>query len=104
VLVGPAALLARRGVLVRELDVVPHARTQSLGLRQGPLQRRLGLASVHQDTTPGPVNASAAHRPAAEARALVDAEVERARVSRSLARPDRWMSPPSGPATPTVTR
>ncbi|HET8616284.1 MAG TPA: PH domain-containing protein, partial [Actinomycetales bacterium] len=30
VLVGPRVLLARRGVVVRELDVVPHARTQSL--------------------------------------------------------------------------
>ena len=36
------ALLMRRGRLRRRLDVVPHARTQSCGLVQGPLQRRSG--------------------------------------------------------------
>jgi putative membrane protein len=97
-------LVTRTGRFTRVTDVVLHEKLQSVRLRQGLVQRRLGLASVHLDTTPGPVNASAAHRPAAEARAMVDAEVERARVSRSLARPDRWMSPPTGPATPTVTR
>jgi putative membrane protein len=97
-------LVTRTGRFTRVTDVVLHEKLQSVRMRQGPLQRRLGLASVHLDTTPGPVSSSAAHRPAPEARALVDAEVERARVSRSLARPDRWMSPPSDPATPTVTR
>jgi putative membrane protein len=97
-------LVTRTGRFTRVTDVVLHEKLQSVRLRQGVLQRRLGLASVHLDTTPGPVRASAAHRPAGEARALVDAEVERARVSRSHARPDRWMSAPGDPATPTVTR
>src|SRR5690606_27431748 len=34
------ALLLRRGRLVKILDVVPHERTQSLGINQGPWQRR----------------------------------------------------------------
>jgi putative membrane protein len=97
-------LVTRTGRFTRVTDVVLHEKVQSVRLTQGPVQRRLGLASVHLDTTPGPVNATAAHRPAAEARALVDAEVARARVARAAARPDRWMSPPAGSAAPTVTR
>jgi putative membrane protein len=97
-------LVTRTGRFTRVTDVVLHEKVQSVRLTQGPVQRRLGLASVHLDTTPGPVNATAAHRPAGAARALVDAEVARARVARAAARPDRWMSPPGGSAAPTVTR
>ena len=61
--------VTRRGRFRRETDVVLHERVQSVRLTQGPLQRRLGLATVHLDTSPGPVHATAAHRPAAEARA-----------------------------------
>ncbi len=97
-------LISRSGRLTRVLDVVLHEKVQSVRLSQGLVQRRLGLATVHLDTTPGPVKASAAHRLAGEARVLVDAEVERARVSRAAAAPDRWMSPPGGGAAPIVTR
>jgi putative membrane protein len=94
--------VARRGRLRREIDIVPHARLQSARLTQGPLQRRLGLATVHLDTTPGPVHPTAAHRGAAEARRLLDDEVDRARQARSTAPPERWMSLPEGPPPPTV--
>lgn len=94
--------VARRGRLRRETDIVPHARLQSARLTQGPLQRRLGLASIHLDTTPGPVRPTAAHRGADEARRLLDAEVERARLARSSAPPERWMSLPEGRPPPTV--
>ncbi len=97
-------LVTRRGRLTRVTDVVLHEKVQSVRLAQGPVQRRLGLASVHLDTTPGPVTATAAHRDQHEARALVDAEVERARVSRASARPDRWMTSPEPARPPTVQR
>ena len=97
-------LVSRSGRLTRVLDIVLHEKVQSVRLRQGMVQRRLGLATVHLDTTPGPVTARAAHREARGARALVDAEVERARVSRAAAGPDRWMSPPGGDPAPIVTR
>jgi putative membrane protein len=35
--------------------IVPEARIQSIGLRQGPLLRALRLASVRLDTVAGPV-------------------------------------------------
>lgn len=96
--------VARRGRWRRETDVVPHARVQSARLSQGPLQRRLGLATVHLDTTPGPVTATAAHREAADARRLLDAEVALARQARGRSVPERWMRPPEPPASSTVGR
>jgi putative membrane protein len=97
-------LVTRRGRFTRVTDVVLHEKVQSVRLVQGPLQRRLGLASVHLDTTPGPVSAAAPHRDAAEARRLVDAEVALARAARAAAGPDRWMRTPVAPGAPTVTR
>ena len=94
--------VARRGRLRRETDIFPHEKLQSVRLSQGVLQRRLGLATLHLDTTPGPVLVSAAHRDEQEARHMLDAAVELARRARATVRPDRWMRPPAPPATPTV--
>ena len=83
--------VSRRGRFRRETDVVPHERTQSLRLAQGWLQRRLGLATVHLDTTPGPVHVVAAHRAASQARAIVESEVVLARSARAGDRTELWM-------------
>lgn len=93
VLVTRTALLARRGVVVRELDLVPHARTQSLGLGQGPLQRRLGLASFVVHSTRGPVRPSVAHLDARAAAELLHHQAERAMVARAdgAQQDGRWM-------------
>lgn len=85
--------VVRHGWLVPTWDVVPHARTQSVRVTQGPWQRRLRLASVHVDSTPGPVRIEAAHRSAEDGRALADAQADRARAARATSRPDRWMLP-----------
>ncbi|MFD1214929.1 PH domain-containing protein, partial [Arthrobacter sp. GCM10027362] len=50
------ALLMRSGALWRELAVVPHERTQSIALHQGPLARRLRVADLRLHTTVGPVD------------------------------------------------
>lgn len=94
VLVGPRALLARRGVIVRELDVVPHARTQSIALEQGPVQRRLGLATFALHSTQGPVSPSVRHLAGPDAAALLHEQARRARTARAdrTAEGDgRWM-------------
>jgi putative membrane protein len=96
--------VTRRGRFRRETDVVPHERVQSARLTQGALQRRLGLATLHLDTVPGPVHATAHHRRATEARRMLDVEVELARRSRASARPERWMTPPPAASGPTVIR
>lgn len=69
------------GLLTRTLTVVPYQRIQSVRLSQGPLQRRLGLATVHADIAGGsPVDA--AHRPLAQAYAWAAELAQRAHVAR----------------------
>jgi putative membrane protein len=82
---------ARRGFLTRRVAVIPHARTQSVGVSQGPWQRRLGLASVQVDSTPGPVSIVALHRSAGEARRIAEDQLLRAAASRATGPRDRWM-------------
>ena len=92
--VTATALLLRRGVLHRQLDVVPHARTQSCGVRQGPLQRRLGVASFALHSTPGPITPVVAHLATDVVARLLDEQVLRARRARAGAGPERWMETP----------
>ena len=90
-------LVTRHGRITRHTDIVPHERTQSVRLRQGWLQRRLGLATVHLDSTPGPVSPVLAHRDATEAGIIVASQAERARRARASALPERWMTAEHGP-------
>jgi putative membrane protein len=76
--------VTRQGWLMRRTSVVPHAKAQSVRLRQGPLQRRVGVATVHVDTPPGPVDAVAMHRDAAQARRLALDELDVARRARAI--------------------
>jgi putative membrane protein len=87
-------LLLRRGVLHRQLDVVPHARTQSLGVQQGPVQRRLGVATLTLHSTAGPVKPEVAHLADADVAVLLDGQAERARTARAGAgdtHQGRWL-------------
>jgi putative membrane protein len=91
VLVTRRALLLRSGRFWRQLDVVPHERTQSLALEQGPLQRKLGIASVAAHSTRGPVVPRIEHLDTAVAVALLEEQAERARHARRTAVPEQWM-------------
>jgi len=62
---------------VRSRRLPPGAKIQSVSMRQGPLQRRLGLASTRVHLPDGPVAALAMHRDQTDARWL----------THSLARP-----------------
>ncbi|WP_435207537.1 PH domain-containing protein [Micromonospora sp. bgisy143] len=59
----------RSGLLTRQLAIVPYARIQSVRVVQGPVQRRLRLATVYADTAGGS-GAAAQDRDLAEAWAL----------------------------------
>lgn len=83
-------LAVRRGRFTRRLAVIPHARTQSVRLTQGPWERRLDLASVHVDSTPGPVTLTGEHLDAAFARQVADDQARRAREGRATDRSTRW--------------
>jgi len=76
------AFVARSGWLERTIDVVPHARTQSVELRQGPWQRRLGLATVEVHTPKGPVDADGPNLDAADAQRVAFAQLGLARQAR----------------------
>ncbi|WP_091652465.1 PH domain-containing protein [Micromonospora pallida] len=71
----------RSGLLTRQLAIVPYARIQSVRVVQGPVQRRLGLATVHADTAGG-AGAAALHRDVAEAWALAAELTARSRAAR----------------------
>ncbi|AEG45353.1 PH domain-containing protein [Isoptericola variabilis] len=91
VAVTDRALLVRTGRFVRSLVVVPHERTQSLGLTQGPWERRRGLANFELHSTAGPVRPVAYHLAVDDAARLLDEQAVRARSARAHATPERWM-------------
>jgi putative membrane protein len=76
---------ARDGWLVRHLVVTPLARTQSVRVVQGPIQRLLRLADVHVDTA-GRLHVVGEHRDVDEAYALAAALAEAARSARARER------------------
>ena len=91
-------LATRDGRVTRELVIVPYRRMQSVRLRQGPLQRRLGLATVYADTA-GSLAAVAHHRELAEARQLAAELTWRSRAARAADQPDGppTIAPPAPP-------
>ena len=80
------SLMVRSGRLWRRVAVMPHARVQSLTLAQGPLDRRLDLATVTLVSTPGPVSVSVAHLTAGTAVDLLRDEAARSRDARQIVR------------------
>ncbi|PJJ65601.1 PH domain-containing protein [Compostimonas suwonensis] len=50
------AVIVRRGVVWRELVIVPLARVQSVGIEQGPIKRALRLAAANVHVVAGPVS------------------------------------------------
>nr|WP_231713408.1 PH domain-containing protein [Arthrobacter sp. zg-Y769] len=113
-LVTETALLSRHGFLWRSLQVVPHSRTQSLALEQGPVARRLRLADLVLHSTPGPVSPRVVEIDADTARQLLHEQALRARTARRRDLPEQWLrgsgpslakSPPAGtaPVPPSPT-
>jgi putative membrane protein len=72
---------ARSGLLTRRLVLVPYARIQSVRVVQGPLQRRLRVATVYADTAAGV--AAAEYRDVDEAWRMAADLTDRARAARS---------------------
>ncbi|MGH9116592.1 MAG: PH domain-containing protein [Acidimicrobiales bacterium] len=70
-------VVSRERLMGRHLSTIPLSKPQSVRLTEGPLQRRLGLATVHIDTTPGPVRVRLPERATTEARWLFDTVVAR---------------------------
>ena len=76
------SFVAHEGWVERTTSIVPHPRTQSVELRQGPLQRRRRVATVEVHTPKGPVDADGRDLDEHDARAALFAQLDRARASR----------------------
>jgi putative membrane protein len=86
------ALLIRSGRWWRELVMVPHQRTQSMALHQGPLARRFRLADLVLHTTAGPVSPRLRQAGLDEARNLFDEQSARARLARKRQTSEQWLA------------
>lgn len=93
------ALLIRSGALWRVLSVVPHERTQSMALEQGPLRRRFATSDLVLHSTPGPVRPRIRKMDDDAARRLFREQATRAREARRRDRTGSWNSP--APTTST---
>jgi len=92
-----ATAMAVTGRLRKVTTWLPLEKVQSVRLVQGPVQRRLGLATVHVDAAGRDVRAEFRDRPGNEARRLVD---ELATLSRSARQRVPEAAAPSAAARP----
>lgn len=83
--VGPDVVVAHHGLIEHTMSIVPHVRMQSLSITQGPLQRKLRLASVSLHTTDGPVGCTLYHLDEDLARRVFDDQLLRGREAREQA-------------------
>lgn len=91
--VTATALLLRSGVLWRQLVVVPHERTQSLSIDQGPIDRRFRVSNLQFQTTPGPVTPRVLQADSDTAWELFHGQAARAAEARRRSGPEQWMKP-----------
>lgn len=77
------SFVAREGWVQQTTSIVPHSRTQSVELRQGPVQRFRRVATVEVHTPKGPVDADGRHLDELAARAVMLDQLDRARSSRA---------------------
>lgn len=86
------ALVFRTGWFSREVTVVPHERTQSIGAKQGPLQRALDVATFSVHSTMGSIAPSVPHQGLDDVRQLLADQADRARSARAHAGPEQWLA------------
>ncbi|MGH9103545.1 MAG: PH domain-containing protein [Acidimicrobiales bacterium] len=84
------------GRVRRSTEWVPLAKVQSLRLVQGPLQRRMRLASVHVDTAGRAIHASFAERDASEAMLVLEELSARCRLARERQAGSSGIGAPAG--------
>lgn len=93
-------LLMRRGMVWRQLVILPLARLQSLGLYQGPFDRATRVATLRAHVVTGPVSTGLAAVDRDVALTLFD-DATRATVLAALAdRTHRWAEGDEGDASP----
>lgn len=89
---APGTIVLRKGAIWREMIIVPQPRVQSTQLRQGPLLRRFGLASITLHTVAGPITARLGAVDAAEATRFFEESSRSIIESASSDTSHRWRS------------
>lgn len=84
-------VMIRDGRITRRVSFVPHCRMQSVALRQGPMQRALGMANVKLHLVPGVVPTTVYHLPTASAQSLWELQVSHADMAREKEPPAAWL-------------
>ncbi len=97
--ITPHLVLLRRGAIWRELAIAPLARAQSISMSQGPLLRRLRLASVTVQTVTGPVSARLGAVDVDDAVAFFTQVADATVRSATTDTTHRWRERQTGPAT-----
>lgn len=103
ILITRRAVLMRRGRLNRSLAIVPHERSQSLALTQGPLERHARIANIVAATVAGGVSTTAHHLDEMTALTQLERASVKSREARHRESPEEWMRrvgllPPAGQA------
>lgn len=80
----PQVIATRSGRITLRTSIAPHARVQSVRVTQGPWERRLGLASLHADVAPGPVEVVGRHLAEDRVRPLAQEESALMRRARQV--------------------
>ena len=80
--VEDSAIAQRRALLSDDVELVPHARVQGLGISHGPLQRLAKVASVQVQVIDGAPDVSISHLEPGHARQLFHDELQRSRATR----------------------
>ncbi|TQS93627.1 hypothetical protein EU811_03785 [Arthrobacter sp. TS-15] len=86
------ALLIRSGRWWHTLVMVPHQRTQSMALHQGPWARRFRVADLVLHTTAGPVSPRVFQADVEQAVELFDQQAARAREARKRQTSEQWLA------------
>lgn len=84
------ALILRDGWLRRRVTILPVERLQTLAIHQGPLQRALGVASLHMQMVPGQLITIASHVDETHIDQLLSELLRLAQMRRRREAEDTW--------------
>lgn len=90
-LVTDRGIILRGGRLSRWVSIIPHARTQSLAIRRGPLQRALGLNSFQVAGVMGPVRLQVSHLDPGDVLTSLDTAATLALRARNQESTEEWL-------------
>ena len=83
--------VVRDGWLTRKSFWAPIARLQSVSAKVGPLERVLGVATLHMHLVPGPFSMKAEHQDAKQVSADLETLLRLGHVTRASEPPEKWM-------------